>query len=70
VDTIFCSSWDECPANLWTVPAFSNVVADFLSRPLPQSTATVAATVAADPVEWQQLYISMSQYLYELLNLK
>jgi hypothetical protein len=42
VDTIFCSSWDECPANLWTIPAFSDLATmtfDDLTHPV-----AVAAT--------------------------
>jgi hypothetical protein len=30
-------------------------VADFLSRPLPESTETVAATAAADPVDFEEM---------------
>jgi hypothetical protein len=40
--TNFYSSWDECPTNLWTLPAFSelpNMIQDDLNTPL-----TVAAT--------------------------
>jgi hypothetical protein len=32
-----------------------NVVADFLSRPPPPSAGTVAATVAADPVDFEEM---------------
>jgi hypothetical protein len=41
----------EFIVQLLYLPGLKNVVSDFLSRPLPQSTATVVATVAADPVE-------------------
>jgi hypothetical protein len=37
------------------LPGLKNVVADFLSRPSPPGpTGTVAATVAADPVDFEQ----------------
>ncbi len=32
-----------------------NVVADFLSRPPPQTTGSVATTVAADPVDFEEM---------------
>jgi hypothetical protein len=37
------------------LPGLKNVVANFLSCPLPESTATVAAPVVADPVDFEEM---------------
>jgi hypothetical protein len=42
----------EFNVQLLFLQGLKNVVADFLSRPLSKSTETVAATAAADPVDF------------------
>jgi hypothetical protein len=37
------------------LPGLKNVIADFLSRPLPKSTETVAAMAAADPMDLEEM---------------
>jgi hypothetical protein len=37
------------------LPGLKNVVADFLSRPPQQTTGSVAATTAADPVDFEEM---------------
>jgi hypothetical protein len=37
------------------LPGLKNDIADFLSRPSPESTETVAATAAADPVDFVKM---------------
>jgi hypothetical protein len=37
------------------LPGLKNVVADFLSRPPPHTTGSVAATTAADPVDFEEM---------------
>jgi hypothetical protein len=37
------------------LPGLKNVVADFLSRPPSQATGSVAATTAADPVDYEEM---------------
>ncbi len=37
------------------LPELKNVVADLLSRPLPESTEIVAATAMADPVDFKEM---------------
>jgi hypothetical protein len=41
--------------NSMYLPGLKNVVADFLSRPLPESTETVTATGATDPVDFKEM---------------
>jgi hypothetical protein len=43
--------------NVWLLylPGLKNVVADFLSCPPPQTTGSVAATMAADPVDYEEM---------------
>jgi hypothetical protein len=38
------------------LPGLKNVVADFLSRLTPQATGSVAATTAADPVDFEEMF--------------
>jgi hypothetical protein len=41
--TIFYSSWDECPTNLWTLPAFSELstmICDDLTHPVTAAATT------------------------------
>ncbi len=45
----------EFNLQLLYLPGLKNVVADFLSCPLPESTETVAATAAADPVNFEEM---------------
>jgi hypothetical protein len=45
----------EFNVQLLHLPGLKNVVAEFLSRPLPESTETVAATAAADPVYFEEM---------------
>jgi ABC-type Zn uptake system ZnuABC Zn-binding protein ZnuA len=43
VATNFYSSWDECPTNLWTLPAyseFSNMTQDNLTTPVAAAATT------------------------------
>jgi hypothetical protein len=44
----------EFNVQLLYLPGLKNVVADFLSRPIPQPTGSVAAT-AADPVDYEEM---------------
>jgi hypothetical protein len=39
-----------------------NVVADFLSHPSPESTETVVATAAADPVNFEEIAAEQNRY--------
>jgi hypothetical protein len=45
----------EFNIQLFYLPGLKNVVADFLSRPSPESTATVAATAVSDPVDFKEM---------------
>jgi hypothetical protein len=45
----------EFNGQLSYLPGLTNVVADFLSRPAPQATGSVAATSAADPVDLEEM---------------
>jgi hypothetical protein len=45
----------EFNVQLLFLPGLKNVVADFLSRPAPQATGSVAATSAADPVDFEEM---------------
>ncbi len=45
----------EFNVQLLYLPGLKNVVADFLSRPPPRSSGTVAATAAADPVDFEEM---------------
>jgi hypothetical protein len=45
----------EFNVQLLYLPGLKNVVADFLSRPPPQTTGSVAATTAADPVDYEEM---------------
>ncbi len=45
----------EFNVQLLYLPGLKTVVADFLSRPPPPSTGTVAATAAADPVDFEEM---------------
>ncbi len=45
----------EFNVQLLYLPGLKNVVADFLSRPPPQTTRSVATTTAADPVEYEEM---------------
>jgi hypothetical protein len=40
---------------LFYLPGLENVIADFLSRPPPQTTRPVTATTAADPVYYEEM---------------
>jgi hypothetical protein len=44
----------EFNVQLLYLPGLENVVADFLSRPLPELTETVAAVVSADPIDFKE----------------
>jgi hypothetical protein len=44
----------EFNVQLLYLPGLKNVVADFLSRPLPEPTETVAAAASADPVDFEE----------------
>jgi hypothetical protein len=48
----FISEFNE---QLLYLPGLKNIVADFLSRLPPQSTRTVAATAAADPLDFKEM---------------
>jgi hypothetical protein len=52
----------EFNLQLLYLPALKNVVADFLSRPLPESTKTVAATAAADPVNFEEMVAEQNHF--------
>jgi hypothetical protein len=41
--------------HLLYLPGLKNVITDFLSRPPPQATGSVAATTAADPVDFKEM---------------
>ncbi len=45
----------EFNIQLLYLPGLKNVIADFLSRPPLESTETVAATAAADPVDFAEM---------------
>jgi hypothetical protein len=45
----------EFNVQLLYLPGLKNVIADFLSRPLPGSTKTVATTAVADPVDFEEM---------------
>jgi hypothetical protein len=45
----------EFNVQLLYLPGLKNDVADFLSRPLPEYSETVAATAAADPVDFKEM---------------
>jgi hypothetical protein len=54
VATIFCSSWDECTANLWTLPTFSepsNMTRDDLATPV---AAAATAQVKLCPYDEEE----------------
>jgi hypothetical protein len=50
----------EFNVQLSYLPGLKNVVADFSSCPPPDSTATVAATAAADPVDFEEMSAEQS----------
>jgi hypothetical protein len=45
----------EFNVQLLYLPGLKNVVADFLSRPNQTTTGSVAATLAADPVDFKEM---------------
>jgi hypothetical protein len=45
----------EFNVQLLYLPGLKNVVADLLSRPIPESTVLVADTMAADPVDFEEM---------------
>ncbi len=45
----------EFNVQLLYLPGLKNVVADFISRPPPPTTGTVAATAAADPLDFEEM---------------
>ncbi len=45
----------EFNVQLLYLPGLKNVIANFLSRPLPESTTTVAAPAVADPVDFEEM---------------
>jgi hypothetical protein len=45
----------EFNVQLLYLQGLKNVVANFLSHPLPESTATVAAPAVADPVDFEEM---------------
>jgi hypothetical protein len=50
---VFISKFTE--QQLLYLPGLKSVVANFLSHPLPKSTETVGATMAADPVDFEKM---------------
>jgi hypothetical protein len=57
VAAIFCSSWDECPTNLWTLPVFSdfpNMALNDLVQPL---AAAVTSQVKLCPYDEEEPHI-------------
>jgi hypothetical protein len=57
VATIFFSSWGECPANLWTLPTFSepsNMTQDDLTTPV---AAAATAQVKLCPYDEEEPHI-------------
>ncbi len=57
VATIFCSSWDECPTNLWTLPTFSehsNMARNILATP---AAAAATAQVKLCPYDEEEPHI-------------
>jgi hypothetical protein len=53
----------EFSVQLLYLPGLKNVVADFLSRPPPLSTGTVAATATADPVDFEEMAAEQNRCL-------
>jgi hypothetical protein len=52
--TIFCSSWDECPTTLWTVPAFSEpatMTREDLTHPVAAAATTLVKLCPYDEEE-------------------
>jgi hypothetical protein len=45
----------EFNVQLLYLPCLKNIVADFLSCPAPQATGSVTATMAADPVDFEEM---------------
>jgi hypothetical protein len=51
----------EFNVQLLYLPGFKNVIADFLSHPLPESAEIVAATALADPVDFEETAAEQSR---------
>jgi hypothetical protein len=51
----------EFNVQLLYLPGFKNVVADFMSRPPPPTTGTVAAMAVADPVDFEEMAAEQSR---------
>jgi hypothetical protein len=52
----------EFNLQLLYLPGLKNVVVDFLSRPLPESTKTVPSTAAADPVDCEEMAADQNHF--------
>jgi hypothetical protein len=63
VATNFDSSWDECPTNLWTLPAFSkppNMTRDDLTTPVAATTQVELCPYTVEVIKNAPLVINFA----------